>query len=209
VIAGTFTISLFDENIRRIFLRNQGQVGDRFSEIGEIYGEPISVLLLTGGIYIFGITLDNEWARKTAIIMTSSLLPAGMIQTVAKVSAGRSRPYLEFGQAHFEPFRRDEDYYSFVSGHTLVAISTSLVLAKQIQNSFVKGFLYGLGSIGALSRLYRDEHWFSDVLLGAALAISSVNTADEWITDNRKFVRRQVSWYMLPHRKGFSLTVTW
>jgi membrane-associated phospholipid phosphatase len=209
LMAGTFAITLFETEIRDLFLRNQGKTRDFFARIGEYYGEPLSIVLVTGGIYVFGNIFDNSWARETAVIMTSAILPAGIIQTTAKISAGRARPYTGLGNSYFEPFRMDEDYYSFVSGHTLVAMGISTALAKQINNSVVKGVLYSLGILGGLSRIYTDEHWFSDVVLGGALAMASVNSANSWYKNRKKTGLSGMVWNIIPAKNGLNLIFTW
>ena len=105
VIAGAAVISLFDKEVRGFFHRNQSEKAKDIFKIGEFYGKPISVVVITGSIYIFGNIVDNDWARETAIIMTAALLPGGIYQTTAKISAGRARPYLDLGNYYFDPFR--------------------------------------------------------------------------------------------------------
>ncbi len=55
------------------------------------------------------------------------------------------------------------------SGHSTVAFAVSSVLANRINNTFASIGLYTLAGITALSRVYHDEHWASDVLLGSAV----------------------------------------
>jgi membrane-associated phospholipid phosphatase len=209
VIAGVAALSLIDKDVRGFFQRNQSETGDDLAKIGEFYGEPLTVVLITASIYLFGNIADNSWARETAVIMTAALLPGGIYQTTAKISAGRARPYLELGNYYFDPFRMEEDYYSFVSGHTLVAMTTSLVLAGRINNSIAKGFFYSLGALAGLSRLYSDNHWLSDVALGGVLAAAVSQSAATWLDDSTEPAFGGVKWQLVPTRNGLSLTLAW
>lgn len=209
VIAGAATLTLVEKEVRKFFLRNQSETGDALAKIGEFYGEPLTVVLITGSIYIFGNIADDKWARETAVIMTAALLPGGIYQTTAKMSTGRARPYLELGNYHFEPFRMEEDYYSFVSGHMLVALGTSLVLAGRINNSIAKGFLYSLGILNGLSRLYTDNHWLSDVVLGGALAAAVTHGANSWNKTINKNNHSGLDFRVFPSRNGITLTLKW
>jgi membrane-associated phospholipid phosphatase len=209
VIAGAAVISLVDTEVRDFFLRNQSKTGDDILKIGEFYGEPLSVVLITGGIYLFGNIADNDWARETAVIMTAALLPGGIYQTIAKISAGRSRPYLDLGNYYFDPFRMEEDYYSFVSGHMLVATTTSLVLAERINNTIAKGFLYSLGILAGVSRLYSDNNWLSDIVLGGALAAAVTHSATSWHNTTKKNYQSALDIRVLPSRNGITLTLKW
>ncbi len=209
VIAGAATLTLVEKEVRKFFLRNQSETGDALAKIGEFYGEPLTVVLITGSIYIFGNIADDKWARETAVIMTAALLPGGIYQTTAKMSAGRARQYLELGNYHFEPFRMEEDYYSFVSGHMLVALGTSLVLAGRINNSIAKGFLYSFGILNGLSRLYTDNHWLSDVVLGGALAAAVTHGANSWNKTINKNNHSGLNFRLFPSRNGITLTLKW
>jgi membrane-associated phospholipid phosphatase len=209
VIAGAAVISLFDEQVRDFFLRNQSKTADDILKVGEFYGEPLSVVLITGGIYIFGNIADNDWARETAVIMTAALLPGGIYQTTAKISAGRARPYLELGKYHFDPFRMEEDYYSFVSGHMLVATATSLVLANRINNAIAKGVFYSLGVLAGVSRLYSDDHWLSDVFLGGALAASVTHSAIKWHQNTKQSQSCGLKIRLLPLNNGLTINLSW
>ncbi len=209
VIAGAAALTLVEKDVRNFFLRNQSKTGDDLAKIGEIYGEPLSLVLITGTIYIYGNIADDQWARETAVIMTAALLPGGIYQTTAKMSAGRARPYLELGNYHFEPFRMEEDYYSFVSGHMLVALGTSLVLAGRIDNSIAKGFLYSLAILNGLSRLYTDNHWLSDVALGGALAAAVTHGANSWNKTINKNNHSGLNFRLFPSRNGITLTLQW
>jgi len=209
VIAGAAAISLIDTEVRDFFMRNQSETADDILKTGEFYGEPLSVVLITGSIYLFGNVADNDWARETAVIMTAALLPGGIYQTTAKISTGRARPYLELGNYYFDPFRMEEDYYSFVSGHMLVAMTTSLVLAGRINNSIAKGFFYSLGALAGLSRLYSDNHWFSDVVLGGALAAAVTHSATSWHNTTKKNGQVGLDFRVLPSRNGITLTFKW
>ena len=180
---GALAFSILYNNDQAIFNsleKNRGRTLNSLSDIGTTYGEPLTVALITGTIYSFGILFNDKWARETAQILTATLVPAGAVQTISKISAGRARPYLGLGSKEFEPFRRGEDYYSFVSGHTLVAVGTSLVLAKRINNNYIKGLLYGMAALGGWSRLYSRNHFSSDVFLGSALAFAASSAALNW-----------------------------
>jgi membrane-associated phospholipid phosphatase len=183
---GAFALYLIEQDIRKIFIRNRSPFADSMGEVGDIYGEPITVVLLTGCIYGYALFFDNSRMRDTAVLMTASLVPAGFIQTVSKTAAGRARPSTDADNNIFKPFKRTEEYYSFVSGHTLVAMSISLVLARQVNSIPLKIGFYTFGILGGLSRIYNDDHWVSDVFLGAALSYACVNTAASWLENNQK-----------------------
>ncbi|MGD9488569.1 MAG: phosphatase PAP2 family protein [Calditrichaceae bacterium] len=210
VSSGAIAMSLADNEIRDFLKKNRSGFGDSMGRIGRNYGEPLTVIMIAGGIYGYGLFTDNEWARETTVILTTALVPIGLIQVTAERSAGRARPYLELGNHEFDPFRRNEHYRSFLSGHTMVAVSTSLVLAKRINYLPAKVFLYGLGTLGAMARVYEDYHWASDAFLGAALSISSVHFVIRH-SDRLKDAGAAESfrWQIYPAKNGFSVSLYW
>ncbi|MCB0281084.1 MAG: phosphatase PAP2 family protein [Calditrichae bacterium] len=176
-LAGGTLLFMADNDINNFFKRNHSKIATRWARIGSNYGEPLTVVSLTAALYIFGIVTGDDWTRETAVILTSALIPAGAIQTISKLSAGRARPYMELGKDDFKFWRKGEDYYSFVSGHTLVAMSTSLVLAKRIKNNYASTILFGVAGLCAWSRMYLNNHFSSDVFLGSALSFATVFAA--------------------------------
>ncbi len=210
VLGGTVALSFLDEEVNDFFLRNHGKTADKLSDIGIEYGEPATVVILTGGLYAVGLIADSEWLRESCVILSASLLPDGIIQTVTKKAAGRARPHLGFGHHQFDPFRNEEAYYAFFSGHTMVAMTTSHVFAKRINNLPTKVLLYSLGGIAGLSRMYNEDHWLTDVVLGNALAIASVNSVSKWLEAKKNGkAMGGLQWRVMPVERGVNLSVTW
>jgi membrane-associated phospholipid phosphatase len=209
-LGGTVALSFLDEEVNDFFLRNHSKTADKLSDIGIEYGEPFTVVVLTGSLYAVGLIADSEWLRESCVILSAALLPDGIIQTITKKATGRARPRLGLGQHEFDPFRNEELYYSFFSGHTMVAMTTSHVFAKRINNVPAKVVLYGLSGIAGLSRMYNEDHWLTDVVLGNALAITSVNSVSKWLEAKKNGKEMGgLQWRVIPARRGVSLSVMW
>jgi membrane-associated phospholipid phosphatase len=69
----------------------------------------------------------------------------------------------------FNFFETDFDHTSFPSGHTVVAFTTSSVLAATIKNTYASIALYSLAGLTAYQRIYSNNHWFSDTVLAAII----------------------------------------
>ena len=210
VVAGTLALSSADERVKDFLDRHHSRSAKNLSEFGAEYGEPRTVALLTGSMYVAGLLADNTWLRETSVILTASLLPAGGIQTLTKHVAGRARPHVGLGHAKFDSFRNEESYYSFFSGHTMVAMATSHTLARRIHHPVAKVVLYGAGAVGGGSRLYNEDHWLSDVVLGSALAIFTVNSVSKWVEERKQSNELHgLQWRLLPYEHGVSLSCAW
>jgi hypothetical protein len=210
VLAGTFAVSFLDEEVNEFFLRNHSKTADKLADVGVEYGEPRTVVILTGGLYAIGLLADSEWLRESCVILSASLLPSGGIQTATKIATGRARPHVGIGHDQFDPFRGEEAYYSFFSGHVLVTMTTSHIFARRIHHPLPKIVLYSLGTLGGLARFYNEDHWLSDVLLGSTLAIVSVNSVSKWLAAKEADdAVGGLQWHLAPYAHGVKLSLSW
>jgi len=113
VLAGTFALSYLDEPFEDLMRRNRSSFADDLTEIGIEYGEPRTAIVLTGGLYLTGLLADSDWLRESCVIVSASLLSSGIIQSTTKIATGRARPHVGLGYDEFDPFRGEENYYSF------------------------------------------------------------------------------------------------
>jgi membrane-associated phospholipid phosphatase len=63
------------------------------------------------------------------------------------------------------------------SGHTALAFSFATSLSQEIHRPWATAGLYTLATATALSRVYQNQHWANDVLIGAAVGIASAKLA--------------------------------
>lgn len=97
---------------------------------------------------------------------------SGLITIIFKSFFGRWRPYSEHGDFSFTGFIiGPNDQYSFSSGHAAVSFALSCVLASTTKNVYLKSIFYIFAGITAFSRVYHDQHWLSDVIMGSYIGI--------------------------------------
>jgi len=213
VIAGTVLISSLDENVNDYFVRHQNKTADKLADFGAEFGEPRTVVILTGSLYVISLIADDSWLRDTCVILAASLLPDGGIQTATKIVTGRARPHVGLGYTEFDPFSNSEKYHSFFSGHTMTSVAMAHAFARRIDNRLVKLACYGVGGIGAWSRLYNSSHWLSDVVLGAALPIFTIESIADWYEkkkrDDHVDDKVGIHWRVIPTPRAVHLSVTW
>ena len=61
-----------------------------------------------------------------------------------------------------------------------VAFAVSTVMADYSDNLFWKSFWYGGAGLVALSRVYHNQHWVSDVFLGGAIGFFVGNFINDY-----------------------------
>ncbi len=186
IIGGTSLSMLLDDDVRRIVRRNQTSTLDDVTKAGKYYGEVIPAVSLSAGIYAAGLIFNERSISLTGRLLAESLLYAGTINVLLKMILSRERPFTENGNTDFGNYNFNFDNYSMPSGHTVVAFTVSTVLAERINNIYATIGLYGLATLTAYQRIYSDNHWFSDTILGAALgvvisrAVVSLNESDPY-----------------------------
>lgn len=170
IIGGTALSFLADTNIRNGIHNHHTKGMNNFTDIGKYYGNGLYPAILGGLIYFSGKAMKNNDVASTGRMMIESLVYAGIITTILKVSLGRSRPYMNEGNTHFLGFQLNNDNMSFPSGHVTVAFAVSSVLAAKIDNVYASVFLFGLAGLTAFQRIYEDQHWFSDTVFAATVS---------------------------------------
>jgi hypothetical protein len=204
IIAGTTGLLFFaDQPVRSFAERNHSILNDDVLNITEKYGVTENAILLSGSIYGAGLIFGAPEIRKTGTMLLESLLWTGTITTILKCVSGRSRPYRNEGNTKFRWLQVTGDYLSFPSGHSAVAFTVSSVLSERIHNTAASIGLYSLAGLTAAARVYHDQHWVSDVFLGAVIGTSvgtSVAGSDETSPGHTS-----THIYLIPNGIGFAM----
>lgn len=206
ILGGTALSMLLDDEIRNLVARNHSNVMDHITKAGQFYGEVIPAVSLSAGVYAAGLLFQERSVSLTGRLLAESLLYAGTINVVLKMLISRSRPYNNKGNTSFGNYDFDNDYYSLPSGHTTVAFTISTILAERIQNIYATVGLYGLAALTAYQRIYSDNHWFSDTVLGAALGIV-ISRAVIKLNDSDPYEYSGPDISLIPIRDGFALGI--
>jgi membrane-associated phospholipid phosphatase len=185
VVAATAALLAVDEPVHRFWVKQDSPFLDGVERIGYHYGKPYSAVAFTAGFYFAGLMFKNPHLRETGLLLGTSLITSGFVQTIMKDAVGRARPDTGVGNFSFKPFGNEPAYHSFPSGHSAVAFAISLVIARRTEYVPVKIFFYALSATTAVSRMYSGSHWFSDIAFGGMLAWFCADTAIQRIQVNR------------------------
>lgn len=204
LVTGTFMN--FDKDIRKEFSKNHNDTKDKLADVGNGYGNLITPVVLGGGIYSYGLFFKDEYVRETGRMIFEAVLYSGIITDVSKVVIGRSRPYSERGPNFYNMFTFNEGSLSFPSGHSTVAFAISSVLANRIHNTYASIGLYSVSTLTALSRIYSDKHWASDVVIGSAIGYF---VGDYISSGSRKCKKdNKVTYRIFPSGNGIGMQVS-
>jgi len=161
-----FTGAFFaDAPVRQWMQAHQGRTADMVMHASNRMGDKKVVLSMNAALLGTGYLIDDPGLKRTSWNAVKSILSTALITEGLKYGFGRSRPYTGAGPRKFSPFPPNRHAFkSLPSGHTSVAFAFFTPFAEQYSR-----WIYLLPASTALSRVYKDKHWGSDVVLGAAI----------------------------------------
>jgi len=118
-----------------------------------------------GGMWLLGHAKHNEHWSETGFLAGEAALNSLVAVESFKYTLRRERPYQGDGSGQF--FQSGGT--SFPSEHAAAAWSVAGVIAHEYPGSFTKIMAYGLASLVDISRVRAQQHFPSDVVVGAVI----------------------------------------
>ncbi|MFL1012745.1 phosphatase PAP2 family protein [Flavisericum labens] len=209
LVAGTVALSSIDEPANRFFVRQDTKAPKLIKDFGWYFGSPQNYFMLNAGLYGVGLLTKSETIRKTSVLIISSSVTTGLIQSLCKMTIGRARPGGDYGAFEFRPFSSEGAFHSFPSGHTILSMTMAHAIAKQFNSTWAKVATYSIGSIIPLSRLTANAHWLTDTALSAAISIVVVDCIDKFLNNNKIYRSRKsdkkIAWQLSVKPKQIGL----
>jgi membrane-associated phospholipid phosphatase len=157
-----------DNNIKIFSQKNLSTFNGTLFSIDNVYGSGYTLIGI-GGLYGYGLFFNDKGIRKIGLQTIEAAGYSGIISSVIKSIAGRSRPYTNEGKANFRPINFSSASTSFPSGHSTVSFAVSTILANSTDNLFLRIVCYSASTLVSCARIYHNEHWFSDVITGSLI----------------------------------------
>ncbi len=149
----------------------------RVSRVVETIAQP-GAYLIGGALYGIGRLSDNERMADLGLHGTEAIFAGLLVTNLIKITAGRQRPYVDIDKPHNFGFMRgwrQEQYRSFPSGHSLIGFAAAAAVVEETRRWwpqsvwYIAPAMYGGAGLIALSRMYDNKHWASDVLIGGLI----------------------------------------
>ena len=157
-----------------------------------LVGYPGS-LVVTGGMYLLGRAADRPVLADMGLHAGTAIVFGEAVTLAGKALAGRARPRVSPDDPYDFGFGRgfgSDDYQSFPSGHSTAVFALASALTVEVGERWpdarlpAGGAMYGAATLVALSRMYHDLHWASDVTLGAAIGTFAGWKVVEYVHDH-------------------------
>ena len=179
-VVATGVIAAFDEQIAQ-WARGSAVQGDEgrhdvVSTVTTVNEWPLSILAIT----TYAVGKIGKWpvVADVGAHLTESLAATIVASEIVRVGLGRARPYASPNdQFHFKPGAgfSSFDYRSFPSIHAAVAFATAGALAEELRlrdvgsRRILTPLLFAAATLPGFTRVYLDQHWASDVLVGSVM----------------------------------------
>lgn len=156
---------LIDEWSHERLQLNQNSFLDSYTNIFNEFGEKKYIAPATFATWVIGTAIKDERLSSTALKSGKALLSVAILTEGIKIIAGRSRPDLNRGSMHFNAFDgTGNKTKSFPSGHAFVSWAVFTPFAEEYSK-----WIYIIPTSVSFARMYRNRHWFSDVVLGGGI----------------------------------------
>lgn len=186
---GAFTLAaaatmLGDRDGQRLMQRRWVQDSPTLSSTADVFNAYGSPGVFAGSILLYaaGWATDRPDVARFGMRAGESIALSGMLTGGIKGFAGRARPYASRGEPG--DFRlmsgvNDGARQSFPSGHTTAVFAFAAVMERELRRSHPKmarwagPSLYAAAALTGLARMHSDDHWASDVVMGAGIGTVS------------------------------------
>ena len=190
VTASTIAVMALDQPL---YNSTQGQQRFYYSAPivgGRVYGEWYSIGGVVGVFGLYGILARDTAAKKISIELLQAGVYSELVTTMLKIAIGRARPISGDNAFTYHPFTVVDDYFhSMPSGHTTSAMALSTVMSRHAHSTALKILAYVPAGFTMFSRIYQNQHWFSDEIIAAAIGYFVGN----WVVDLHEGKRHRIN----------------
>jgi membrane-associated phospholipid phosphatase len=144
------------------------------------FGDLTGAVPILGGMAVVSLASHNHRLGKATLRAAASAALAAVATQGIKRIVGRERPIEDSLSAY--DFHFFTSHQAFPSGHAAAAFALATSLGDGIGRTWARVGLFTLAAGTAWARMEEHEHWFSDVLGGAAVGI----LASKWSSGRLK-----------------------
>jgi membrane-associated phospholipid phosphatase len=166
-----------DNYIHDVIQRHQNRGLDGVAVFGEHCGNGLYLVPALSLAYTAGHLFHLDKPRILALYALEAMAWSGITSYTLKQLSHRHRPTSGDGSKEWDGPGLSAGNVSFPSGHTTTAFSVATIFASVYRDHPVVGVIaYMVATVTAVSRVYNDEHWASDVAAGAMLGFCTAQS---------------------------------
>jgi membrane-associated phospholipid phosphatase len=177
-LAGTLA---FDERIRSVAIANRSPQLDRIAAGADILGTAGHIVPALVTTYLGSRLLGQRSFAAATLRIGLSYAAADAIEALLKPAVGRARPYAGHEPLTFRPFSANDDFHSFPSAHVVHISSLATAASMEAHRPWVTALAGVAMAYVGTQRVYRDQHWSSDVVSSGLLGVEVAQTTMRWL----------------------------
>lgn len=163
---------LADEPLRRFMAAHQSHAFDRAANLIDPFGRARLLVPALAASAVIPRFFHARPLADAALRIGLGYAAADLAGGAMRVVIARHRPDSTGDPWRFRPFRPQGDWGSMPSAHVTHAFAIAAGIASESKRPWLAGLVYGMASLVAVQRIYRQAHWSSDVVVGATMSIS-------------------------------------
>jgi len=200
-IVATGLLAPFDRPIQRTLQAEDLQDNRGLRHVAGAFGFTggPGPFIAGGALYVAGRATSSVQVTDLGMHLTESVIVAATLNAFLKGVSGRALPNAKSGEPGDFSFGRgfhegNGSFVSFPSGHTAASFAAATAITDEVSRwdssaaRFVGPVAYSAATLVALSRLYQNVHWASDLPIGAAIGVLSGKAVASW------HQRHQANW---------------
>ncbi len=158
----------------------------QITPLGDAFGTAnYTVPTITVALVAAHLTHNANWQDATRHI-TLSYIVADVSEALIKGAVGRQRPNYSGNPWLFRPLSFKDEWHSFPSGHVTHITAIAAALAQEAHQPWVTALSMSAVAFTGWQRLYRDQHWASDVIGGVIVGTAASRVTAHWLRHKRK-----------------------
>ncbi len=185
--AATLALAAFDRQIAEGISDPSGRfqrntfLGARSRDFNKVNEQTLTI----GSLALYGVGRLSRLPTLADVSfhVAEAVVVASTVSQIIRLPLGRERPIVEGNGGSdpfvFRPFKglSSRDYRAFPSIHSSSGFAAAAVLAGEVAHRwpdarwYVTPVAYALAATPGLSRMYMNQHWASDVLMGAFIGV--------------------------------------
>ncbi|HKK07287.1 MAG TPA: phosphatase PAP2 family protein [Gemmatimonadota bacterium] len=156
-----------DVPVRKLALDVHGTTGDELSRRARWFGNwHASLPWIVGGTVAVGAATGGRSGLEKAAAVLAGAAAGSAANEIVNEAVGRARPIWGRGLLSFDPL---SGHASFPSGHAAYTFAVAGGIDAVTHGWLPAAAAYTVASATALSRVYDDKHWLSDIVVGSLL----------------------------------------
>lgn len=161
-IALTSLSFFFEKGSQDFFDKNKNHLNKTISDTGNLIGNPFIDFAIP--VTIYALSPKDTKISKSSFSAAESVFFSTLIAGTSSIAIGRSRPYKNEGRHTYKPFSLNS-FDSFPSKHLAASSAFFTTYAKY----YDAPILYIFPLITAFGRMYENQHYLADTVIGAAI----------------------------------------